>query len=180
MSRSIRAHPAVRAGDVDGRLSVYSPQGELLPEPGEQVVKVATGFDMTAATPWRRLLPTVIFIGFNKPAASHLYVTASRIVLIREIDSWRQVVGDMTPLGIPNAIATKVELDALRTKGVRQYCQLDPGALKLVRARHSSKPGAWLGLHLLDDRGIRYAISFWKTDGEDVETLSLIESRFRS
>ncbi|HII41390.1 MAG TPA: hypothetical protein HA326_09275 [Thermoplasmata archaeon] len=180
MPSSVEAQVAVTAGDVGGRFSVYDKAGALVEEAGERIVRVATGFDMTATTPWRRLLPTVIFLGFNKPVTSRLYVTSNRIVLLREIDSWRQVIGDMTPLGIPNAIATKVELDALRAKGVRQYCQLRPDALRLVRTRKSAKPGAWLGLRLVDHGDVRYAVSLWKTDGEDPETLSLIESRFRS
>jgi hypothetical protein len=86
----------------------------------------------------------------------------------------------MTPLGIPNAVATKVELDRLKATGVRQFCEVRTDALRLVRVRRSAKPGAWLGLRLIGKDGVRYAVSFWKTDGEDSDTLSLIESRFRA
>lgn len=179
MVSSMEVGSAVRAGDVRGRLILYDAAGELVPEEGERILKVAKGWDMTACTPWRRFFPKVIFLGLNKPASSRLYVTSSRVVLLRDIDSWRQVAGDMTPLGIPNAVATKVELDRLSSAGVRQYCEVRPGALRLVRARRSAKPGAWLGLRLIGDDGLRYAVSFWKTDGEDSETLSLIETRFK-
>ncbi len=179
MTPSPRSEGAIRSGDVDGRSWLYNQFGELLPELDEKILKVATGWDVTATTPWRRLLPSTIFLGFNKPTTSRLYITSHRVVLIRDIDPWRQVAGDMTPLGIPNAAATKVQLDRLKAEGIRQYCEIRTASLKLVRVKRSAKPGAWIGLRLIASNGTKYAVSLWKTDGEDRDTSSLIESLFQ-
>ncbi len=168
----------VDAGDVGGRSRVYDTQGNLLTNPDETVLKVSQGWDMTAQTPWRRWLPRVIFLGLNKPASSRLYVTTTRIVLIRDIDPLRETAGDMTPLGMPNAVAKGVDLKRLKSSGVRQFCEVRTSALKVSRIRRSPKDATWLGLDLLGKDGLEYRISYWKTDGEDHEMLALIESRF--
>lgn len=178
MSHAVKSEGHISCGDISGRGQVYDSSGRLILEPGESILGISKGFDLTAYTPWRRLAPRVIFLGFNKPAESRLYVTSSRVVLIREIDSWRQVSGEMTPLGIPNAVASKSELDRLRAQGVRQFCEIRPQSLKLIHVRRSSKPGAWIRMRLLGSNGNRYALSIWKTDGEDRDVFSLIESQF--
>ncbi len=180
MSRLLRTAPIMWVGDEAGRNVVYDASGNLILAESEDVLRVATGCDVTVYTPWRRVLPRVLFLGFNKPTQSKLYVTSERIVLIREIDSWRQLRGEMTPLGFPNAIATKVELDRMSGAGTRQFCQIRPYAFRLVRVRRSRRPGAWLGLRLVGNDGLRYAVSIWKTNGEDIETLSMVEARFQT
>lgn len=179
MTTSEPRHKIVIAGDVEGRSRVYDAQGNLLLRPGESLLKVSQGWDMTAQTPWRRWLPQIIFLGLNKPASSRLYVTTTRVVLIRDIDPLRETLGDMTPLGMPDAVARGVELKRLNSAGIRQFCEVRTADLKVSRIRRPRKSVTWLGLDLLGKDGFRYRISYWKTDGEDPEMLALIESRFR-
>lgn len=179
MPTRISQRDVVNAGDVEGRSTVYDTWGNLVTRPGESVLRVSQGWDMTVHSPWRRWLPRVIFLGLNKPASSRLYVTTTRIVLIRDIDPQRETVGDMTPLGMPNAVARAAELKRLKSAGVRQFCEIRTSALDLSRIRRSRKNATWLSLDLLGRDGLEYRISYWKTDGEDLETLALIESRFR-
>jgi len=101
-----------------------------------------------------------------------------RIVLIRDIDPGRELAGEMTPLGMPNAVARAVELKRLGAAGFRQFCEVHPAALSLSRVRRSRKGVTWLGLDLVGEDGAKYTLSYWKTDGEDLETLALLESRF--
>lgn len=169
---------SVRAGDVQGRGRIYGIQGDLITQPGESILKVAEGWDMHASTPWRRVLPKVIFLGFNPRASSRLYITTTRVVLIREIDPSRELAGEMTLLGMPTAIAKEVRLRQLKAAGVRQFCEVLPSRLRIVRSEEFRKHGSLLNLFLEDLTGTRYALSFWKTDGRDEETLRLIESRF--
>ncbi len=163
---------------MDGRGTVYDSQGTLMLLPNETVIRVAEGWDMHVWTPWRRVRPKVIFLGFNPPASSRLYITSQRIVLIRDIDAWREVAGEMTPLGMPTAIAKQAKLKALKEHGVRAYCALIPGTFRVAESRKNTKRGSWIQLHVEDSKGERYALSFWKTDGKDDKTLSAIQARF--
>lgn len=170
---------AVWAGDAIGRGIIYSPSGSLVEEHGESIIDLATGWDMEVRSPWRALLPKIAFMGFGEKAASKLYVTTTRVVLIREIDPWRETKGEMTPLGIPNAVATQVELKKKKLAGIRQFCEVRPQHLKLVSSKRYVKRGCTVDMRLLDRDGTQYAIAYWKTDGKDDETLGLIESRFK-
>ncbi len=176
--QSHRAKP-VFAGDLQGRGDVYDALGRLLRQPSESVLGMAEGWDMHVSSPWRRVLPKVIFLGFSPKVSSRLYVTSTRIVLIRDIDPSREVAGELTLLGSPTAIAKGVKLSELRAVGVRQFCEVTPTLLRLVRSRKSTDRGSLLSLFLEDSTRVRYAISYWKTDGQDSNTLSLLESRFR-
>ncbi len=180
MSRVPVESDIVRAGSIKGRSSVYDSSGALILRPGESIVDIALGWDMTATSPWRRILTGVIFLGFNKKASSRLYITNQRLVLIRDIDPWREATPGMTPLGMPDAIAKKVELQKLGASGVKEFCEVTPGRLRRVRVRRSRKAGAWIGLMLIGDDGRQYWLSYWKTEGEDAKTLSLLESQFPS
>ncbi len=180
MSPEPSSSSIIHAGDVEGRTTVYGPDGELKIHPGESVLAVASGWDLTAQTPWRWLLPQVMFLGKGRPVSSQLYVTTARIVLIRDIDPLREVRGELTPLGMPNAVSTGIALRNLRTAGVRQFCEIQCGSLRLMRIRRSRKLGASVELRLIGSDGKRYSISFWKTVGEDPRTAALIESRFRT
>ncbi len=179
MSTRVPPSPIVNAGDRDGLLDVYDTQGCLVLSPGELTLKMSPGWDMSAQTPWRRLMPKVIFLGYGKPASSRLYVTTLRIVLVRDIDSGRETVGDMTPLGMPNAVAKTVELRKLKQAGIREFCELHPASMKVSRLQRAKSGRTWLRLDVRGSDGKQYALSFWKTDGEDPEMLSLIESRFK-
>ncbi len=168
----------VYAGDVDGRGKIYSVDGGLILLPGETMLRVASNWDLDVISPWRRIMPKVVFPGFNGRATSRLYITDQRIALIRQVDSWREVKGDMTPLGIPNAIARKAQLDAFRASGVLQFCQIRPSGLRVVTARRRAKPNSWLSMRLKGTDGAQYAIMIWKSDGVDEETLNLVASQF--
>ncbi len=177
MTAHFSAAPVV-AGDVDGRGKLYDRFGALVGAPGEEYIGIAEGWDMNVRSPWRRLAPRILFMGFNGRVSSKLYVTSNRIVLIREIDEWREVAGEMTILGTPTAVAKEVRLKQLKEHGVRQYCEVRQGAMRLVSAKRFLKHGSRLDLRLVGDDGQEYAISFWMGDGKDDVTLSLLASQF--
>lgn len=169
----------VQAGDRGGLGVIYGPSGDLVRLPGETVLKSVSNWDVDVISPWRRIMPHVVFPGFRGKASSTLYVTSNRIVLVREIDQWRELAGELTPLGLPNAAAKETRLTTLKTRGVRQFCQILPQALLLVSAKKFTKRGSLIDLKATGDDKRDYGIMIWKTDGRDVETLELIESRFR-
>ncbi len=168
----------VRAGDRNGLGTVYSSWGGLICRSNESILKTTEGWDMNVRSPWRRVLPKLIFTGFGGDVSSTLYITTTRIVLIREINTWRELKGDLTPLGLPNAAAREVELRNLRAVGARQYCSITPQDLRVVKSKKFSKPRSVLDLFVVGTDGRQYAITIWKPKGMDDETLSLIESRF--
>lgn len=178
MVPALREPAPVRAGDEAGYGSVYDRFGKLIERPEEGSLAVATGWDMNVRSPWRRIAPSLLFMGFNGKATSRLYVTTRRIVLIREIDTWRELAGEMTILGTPAAAAKQARLEKLKASGVRQFCEILPDVLRMVASRKHVKLGSRLDLRLLAAGGSQYSISFWKTDGDDDEVLSLLESRF--
>jgi len=168
----------LRAGDSEGRDTLYTRPGALIGEPGESYLDIVDGWDMNVRCPWRKFLPGIIFMGFNGRVESKLYITSNRIVLLREIDSWREVAGELTPLGTPTAVAKEVRLKELKQAGVRQFCEIHPKSLRLISAKKFVKRGCRLDLRLIGDDRREYAVSFWKTDGRDAKTLSLIEAQF--
>src|SRR5437879_11977104 len=89
----------VRTGDLDGLGRVYSVGGGVITRSGEEILKTAEGWDANISSPWRRILPKIVFEGFRGKTASKLFVTTERILLLREIDAWRQLKGELTPLG---------------------------------------------------------------------------------
>ena len=91
MSQTSHTDPVIRVGDLDGLGSVYSDSGSLIARTGERVLKTTQGWDIDISTPWRKVLPKILFAGFSGKASSKLYVTTDRIVLVRAIDVWREV-----------------------------------------------------------------------------------------
>ena len=178
MKETAHSRFIVRSGDMDGLNSVYASDGTLIPQHGESIVKTSDGWDMEVSSPWRRLLPNLIFTGFAGTASSRLYITSVRIVLLRDIDSWRELKGELTPLGIPNAAAKEVKLRKLRAVGARQYCEIFPQSLRIVRMKRSARRRSWMDLRLIGADNHQYTITLWKTNGTDEETASLIESMF--
>lgn len=170
--------PGIKAGDVEGRGSIYTNDGALVLLPGEVTIRVANAWDMHVWSPWRRVRPKVIFLGFNPEATSLLYITSVRVVLIRDIDPWREVAGEMTPLGIPTAVAKEAQLRHLKASGIRRFCDIRPSLFSVAKCTKSTRGGSRIGLRLKDGRGVQYAVTYWKTDGMDNETLNLLESRF--
>lgn len=173
-----RALP-VSAGDVDGKGRVYSQGGALILHPTESLLHVADNWDVDVVSPWRRVMPNVLFAGLNGVAHSRLYITDRRIVLVRQVDSWREVKGDMTPLGMPNAIAKKARLDFLHSSGVFQFCEVHPSGLRLVSSKRRAQPNSWMSLKLVGTDGTRYGIMIWKSDGTDEQTLAIIVAQFQ-
>jgi hypothetical protein len=168
----------VRAGDCDGLGTIYSSWGGLICQPGESILKTAEGWDVNVRSPWRRLLPKLIFTGFGGDVSSKLYITTTRIVLIRKVDIWRELKEELTPLGIPKAAEKEAKLRNLQVAGARQYCAIRPQDLRVAKSKKFSKPRSILYLYLTGTDGRDYAITIWKPKGMDDETLSLIESRF--
>ncbi len=173
------SQPLVRAGDRNGLGTVYSTWGGLICQPGESILKTAQGWDMEVRTPWRRFLSKLVFTGFGGEVSSELYITTQRIVLIRKIDIWRELRGELSPLGLPNAAAKEVELRRLQASGARQFCALESQNLRLAKSKKFSAPRSLLDLFLIGTDGRQYVATIWKPKGVDDETLSLIESRFR-
>jgi len=172
------AQPFIRAGDRNGLGTVYSTWGGLICQSGESILKTVQGWEMEVRTPWRRFLSKLIFTGFGGEVSSDLYITTRRIVLIRKIDIWRELKGELTPLGLPNAAAKEIELRRLQTSGARQFCVLDSENLRLAKSKKFGAPRSLLDLFLKGADGRQYAVTIWKPKGVDDGTLSLIESRF--
>ena len=179
MNPDLASTGIIRAGDRDGRNTIYYPSGELICLPGEVVLATSANWDVDIISPWRRILPKTVFSGFHGRASSKLYITSTRIVLIREIDEWRELADQLTPLGLPNAAAREAELKTLVKGGLRQFCDIRPGKLRVVSAKRYRKSQSMLDLRLMGDDSRQYGILIWKTDGREEETLSLIESRFK-
>lgn len=178
MEMQATSHPVIRVGDLDGLGRVYSKSGGLVARVGEEVLRIADGWDIDVSSPWRKILPKTIFPGFNGKAVSKLYITTERIVLIREIDLWRELKEELSPLGIPNAAAKEIHLRSLKSAGARQYCELWPRGLSVVRAKRMDRRWSSLNLRLLGLDGRRYEVVISKTDGVDPETLTLLDSQF--
>ncbi len=172
------SHLIVRVGDLDGLARIYSEAGGLITEAGEEILRVTTGWDANVSSPWRRFLPKIMFSGFGGHASSKLFVTNKRIVLVRDIDPWRELKGELTPLGLPTAAAKEVRLKKLRSLGARQYCEIRAQNLRVVKQKSLDRPRSWVSLRLIGTDGKQYAITLWKTDGPDQETRTLIESQF--
>src|SRR5438445_11414726 len=141
--------PAVRAGDIDGRGRIYSETGGLITESDEEILRAATGWDVTVLSPWRRFLPKYIFMGFGGKASSKLFVTSKRIVVVRDIDPWRELKGELTPLGLPTAAAKEARLKKLKSLGARQYCEIRPHGLRVVKQRSTDRPRSWVSVRLI-------------------------------
>lgn len=173
-----RTSKIVVAGDAIGRGRVYTPRGEAIVERDETVLGTGENWDMDVMSPWRRILPNSIFTGFNGRATSRLYITSHRILLLRRIDSWRETKGEMTPLGLPNAVAKKAKLDSMESSGVWQFCEIHPEELRVVSEKKRTKPNSWISMKLLGTDGNQYAIMIWKTDGVDDRTLAQVRAQF--
>lgn len=171
--------PAIRAGHRDGLGTIYSESGGLIEQSAETILKAASGWDVDIISPWRRVLPRTVFSGLDGETPSTLYVTSARIILVREIDIWREVKGDLTPLGLPTAAAKEMELRKLKSAGIRRYCEMLPEHLQVVKSKVKRQPRSWLSMRLLGTEGRRYSVTMWSWRGPDNETLSLVESRFR-
>ncbi len=168
----------IRAGDFRGLGRIYASGGELLLLNAESILKTVTGWDVDVMSPWRQVLPHVVFEGYGGKAESRLYITTKRIVLIRDIDLWREVKGELTPLGLPAAAEKENKLRRLAAAGAKQFCEIWPQNLRVVRAKVVDRRRSWMDLQLMGVDGKQYAITIWKTNGRDPETLALLDSRF--
>ncbi len=178
MNRRKQTQLGIRAGDLDGLGKVYSQWGGLLPIPGERIIKSVEGWEMDVKSPWRSVLPGMVFVGFTGPISSRLHVTSERIVLIREIDIFRELRDQMTPLGLPEAVASEALLRRKKAEGAREFCEIRPALLRISRVKRHGRPSRALDLYLTSTDSRQYAVSVWKVSGSDPDTISLIESRF--
>ncbi len=180
MGPAVSNDEVVRVGDLGGLGSVYSEGGVLITNSGERILKVGDGWDIDITSPWRKIFPKIIFAGFEGRASSKLYVTTERVVLIREINTWREIKEEMSPLGIPAAAAKGVHLKQLKAAGSRQFCEIWPRKLRVMRMKRIDRRWSWLSLRVVGNDTTRYAITIYKTEGLDPETLSVIQSQFKS
>jgi len=178
METTTDSSAGVRAGDSEGLGSVYSESGDIVLIPDEEVLKTSPGWDIDVTSPWRKILPKLIFAGFGGKASSELYITNQRIVLVREIDLWRELKEELSPLGVPSAAAKEIHLRRLKSAGARQFCEIKPRNFRVVRMKRLDRRWSWLDLRLLDVDDTKYEITFAKTDGLDSETLTLIQAQF--
>src|SRR5713226_5132772 len=135
MKSTHNPHPVVWVGDLDGLGMVYSGGGGLIAKPGEEVLKTVEGWDIDVSSPWRKVLSTTIFAGFEGKASSKLYVTTERIVLVRDIEILREIKEELSPLGLPAAAAKEIHLRQLRSSGARQFCEIWPRSLRVVKVK---------------------------------------------
>lgn len=172
------ARPVVRVGDLDGLGRVYSESGGLIAKDGEDVLGMADNWEANVRSPWRTVLPRIVFAGFGGRVSSKLYVTTERIVLVREIDVWRELKGELSPLGLPAAAAKEFHLKKLKAAGARQYCEIWPQNFRVAKVKRTDRRSSSLDLRLVGTDGQQYAITLWKIGGLDLEILDLIQSRF--
>lgn len=168
----------VRAGDLDGLGRVYSEWGGLLITTDEQLIRTADDWEMDVRSPWRSVLPGMIFMGFTSPTSSKLFVTNKRIVLVRKIDTWRELKGELTPLGLPKAAEREIVLRKLQARGARQFCEIWPSQLRIAKVKRHGRPAHSVDLFLVGNDGKQYAVSFFRPKGSEPELVPLIESRF--
>ncbi len=168
----------VHAGDLDGLGTVYDEMGSLITKPGEHILKIAENWDIDISSPWRKVLPKIIFAGFEAKGSSRLYITTQRIVLVRDIDTWRQLKEELSPLGVPAAAAKEVHLRRLKSAGARQFCEIWPRNLRVVKIKRIDRRWSWLGLRLIGTDSRQYAITMYRTEGLDPETLTVLQSQF--
>jgi hypothetical protein len=180
MEQTEDKRPVVRAGDLDGLGKVYSEWGGLITKSGEEILNTFQGWDIDVSSPWRKVLPKVIFPGFQGKASSKLFVTTDRLVLVREIDVWRELKEELSPLGIPAAAAKEIHLRRLKSAGARQFCEIWPRNFRVVKIKRIDKRWSSLDLRLLGIDGRRYEVIISKTDGLDPVTLTFIQSQFTS
>lgn len=167
----------VQRGDLDGLGSVYTSSGELILAREESILARAQNWDINILSPWRKWLPRIVFEGFNEKADSSLYVTTHRIVLIREIDTWRELKGEFTALGLPSGTAAELLLRQKKAAGARQYCSVINSKLRVVSSKRYDSPRSLLYAKTIGTDNRQYAISAWKTDGTDHTVLNLLEER---
>ncbi len=173
-----RTIPVVWAGDCNGLGKVYSQWGGLIPRVGEQIIRSADDWEMNVRSPWRAVLPGMIFMGFAGPISSKLYITSERIVLIRKIDTWRELKGELTPLGLPKAAEKEAVLKKLQAMGARQFCEIWPRRLRITKVKRHGRPAHAIDFFLIGSDELQYAVSFWKPKGSEPDLVPVIESRF--
>lgn len=178
MTPEKRLSRIVRAGDYEGVGKVYSQWGGLITRPDEQILRSADDWEMDVRSPWRSVLPGMIFMGFTGPISSKLFVTTDRIVLIRKIDPFRELKGELTPLGLPKAAEKEVALRKLQAAGARQFCEIWPKHLRIAKLKKHGRPAHAMDMFLIGTDGVQYALSFWKPQGSEPDVVALIESRF--
>jgi len=178
MESADRLRSLVRAGDLDGLGSVYSELGSLIARSEEKTLGIGEGWEMNIRSPWRTVFPRTVFPGFGGTSSSKLYVTTERIVLVRDINVWRELKDELSPLGVPTAAAKEIRLQKLRSAGARQYCEIRPRDFRVVKLKKTNKRSSWLDLRLIGSDERQYAITIWKTNGVDGGTLSIVESQF--
>ena len=156
----------IRVGDLDGLGKLYSTEGNLIPNSSEKILRVGKDWEMNVRSPWRKIFPKLIFAGFGGKASSNLFITTERVVLVREIEVWRDV-------------KEEVYLKQLKSRGARQFCEIWTENLRVVRMKRIDRRWSWLSLRAIGPDSRQYAITAYKTDGHDPETLTLLQSRFK-
>jgi len=165
----------IRAGDIDGLGQVYSEFGGPALGSDETILSQRQGCDFSAYGSWRTFFPKPIFHPLPGKPSGTIHVTSERLIFVRMIDIWKEVKPLLSPLGLAAAAEKESKLRGLKTRGARQYCEVNLSRLRLV----SSKRKPWfLRCRLIAANGARYEI-FLRTDIDDPGFLESLEHTIR-
>ena len=171
MTSGDSAGQAIRSGDVDGLGRLYSEFGGPILHSQEVILAERQGCDLAAYSSWRLFFPKRIFHPLPGKPSGTIHVTSHRLILLREIDVWKEVKPLLTPLGLPTAAEKEAKLNRQKAIGARQYCEIFPSHLQLVRVRRKS---GLLDMRLSGTDGSKYEVFFY-TDRDDPAFFDFLE-----
>ncbi len=172
MTHSASRELPIRAGDVEGLGRVYSEFGGPLLRPQETALAQRNGCDIAVFGSWRVFFAKEIFHPLPGNPSGTIHVTSDRLIFLRDIDVWKEVKPLLTPLGLPTAAEKESKLKRLKAKGARQYCEIFPAQLQLVRVRRKPR---LLQFRLSAKDGGKYVL-FVYTDKDDPHFFDVLEA----
>jgi len=171
-----RSPPPISVGDIDGLGRVYAETGSLVTNSSEKVITTRSGCDLHVSESWRSLFVRTLFAVAPGKLAGRLHLTDRRMVLIRDIDVWKEVKPLLTPLGFPAAAEKHSRLKEIKARGARQYCEIDLATVSISHAREKS---TMLFLYITGSNGQKYRVIVY-TDLADSRFFSNIKAVLRT
>ena len=166
--------PPICSGDLDGLGRVYSATGALVLFSGEELLATQDGCDLHASESWRSFFAKTLFSAIPGKVTGKLYLTDRRLVLIRDVDVWKEVKPLLTPLGLPTAAQKEARLKDLKSRGARQYCEIQQQLVTLSRSRENR---SMLFLYLTTTSQRRYRVVIY-VEAADTSLFPAIKARF--